>query len=95
MNRTIASRWGVELPRQALERLLVERLGADGAAALLAELRVAEGRYQRAVRVGGLRRRASWGRGLPARDQLILANATAYIAGTWAPPPPLKKGDAS
>lgn len=54
--KSIPERYRVELPREALRRLLVRELGERGADELLAELREAEGHYHRAVKVEQIRR---------------------------------------
>lgn len=99
--KSISARYGVELPRQALARILTERCGPEAAAAILQELARAENRYQHAVKVEQARRRCA--RFTPeqlaqirqhpisraekalARSADLLDRAADYIEGTWKP----------
>jgi len=92
--RSITERYGVEPPLVVLRRRLVERLGEEEAAALMAAYQEAARRYQRAVRVDTARYHLERWRGLRpahierqyARWRLLVDHADDYIAGAWRMP---------
>lgn len=89
----ISERYGVEVPNDALRRILVERLGQTQAEEILAAYRAATVRYQRAVRVEKARRNVRTYGHTPSenqkrwlvREERLIAAAAAYIEGGEMP----------